>query len=111
MSALRILCVHSSGSVLQELRKKLHEAGYETIAATDGETALRLLAFNTVDGIILSYDMEGRDGRLLRNQVSAKYPEIAMLLFSNVAEIADLPMHVFSAYLEHPGPPESVLTR
>jgi DNA-binding NtrC family response regulator len=102
MATLRILCVHESGSVLEELQRTLESAGYEVVQALDGEQAVQVLAHERVDGIVLSYDMEAPDGRTLRNQIQHAHPDMPMLLFSDVKEIRDMPLHVFGECLVHP---------
>jgi hypothetical protein len=46
----------------------------------------------------------------MRNLLRHLYPDMPILLFSDVDEIRDIPLHVFRAYLEHPGPPDEILT-
>lgn len=102
MTTLRILCVHKSGSVLQELQQALEHVGYEVVQATDGERAVQVLFHERVDGVVLSYDMEAPDGRALRNQIQHVHPDMPILLFSNVDEIRKIPLHVFGECLAHP---------
>jgi CheY-like chemotaxis protein len=109
MAIPRILCVHERGAVLDELQRTLEASGCEVVPVNDGQSALRVLAEGCVDGIVLSYDMNAPDGRLLRNLVRHLHPEMPMLLFSNLDEIRDMPLHVFSAYVEHPGEPALAL--
>jgi DNA-binding NtrC family response regulator len=110
MAISRILCVHECVAVLLELEKTLESAGYEVIAASSGEQALHIIAQERVDGVVLGYDVEALGRRSLRKLVHHLYPELPMLLFSEVDEIRNIPLHVFRAYLEHPGPPAAVLT-
>jgi DNA-binding NtrC family response regulator len=109
MTTPRILCVHESGKVLDELRRTLEDAGLQVVAVKEGEQALSVLARERVDGIVLSYDMETPDGRVLRNQIRHLHPDTPMLLFSDMDEIRNMPLHVFSACLEHRELPELVL--
>ena len=102
MTMLRILCVHEDESVLETLGRALQTAGYGMLSAKDGEGALRMLSGERVNGIVLDYEMAAPDGRSLRNQIQHLYPNVPMLLFSDVDEIRDMPLHVFGAYLEHP---------
>jgi DNA-binding response OmpR family regulator len=109
MELARVLCVHEDALVLEELRGTLVSAGYEVLLASDGEKAWRMLAREAVDGVVLGYDVEALDGRSLRSQIRHIYPELPMLLFSDIHEIRNIPLHVFRAYLEHPGPPANML--
>lgn len=102
MNKSRILCVHESGSVLNELQHSLVEAGCGVVLANNSEHALHVLEQQHVDGIVLSYDMQAPDGRLLRNLLQHTYPEVPLLLFSQLEEIRNSPLHVFSAFVSHP---------
>lgn len=106
---LRILCVHDSRFVLGQLSTALEDAGYEVLLAKNGEEALHLLSNVPVDGVVLSYHMYAPDGCSLRNVLRRMYPGTPTLLFSDVDEIRNLPLHVFSEYLKHPGTPDEVL--
>ena len=101
----RILCVHESGSVLHELQEALAKTGCDVVLAEDGLHAVQILEREHVDGIVLSFDIEAPDGRALRNQIRHVCPDIPVLLFSSLDEIRDVPLHVFSAYLQHEGAP------
>lgn len=102
MTTPRILCVHESRSVLEELQRTLEGAGYEVVQAVDGEQAVQVLTQERVDGVVLSYDMEAPNGRALRNEIQRTYPDTPMLLFSDLDEIRNMPLHVFGEYLVHP---------
>ena len=105
MNTSRILCVHENRAVLHELEQALTKTGCDVVLAEDGTHAVQILEHDHVDGIVLSFDMEAPDGRSLRNQIRHVCPEMPLLLFSNMDEIRDAPLHVFSAYLQHQGLP------
>jgi|SRR3954470_15437258 DNA-binding NtrC family response regulator len=109
MTTPRMLCVAESVWVLDELRRVLEIAGYEVVSASTGKHALRIVTHESVDGIVLSFDMKAPDGRALRNQIGHVHPEVPMLLFSDVEEIRDMPLHVFRAYLDNPQETELAL--
>lgn len=109
MQPSRILCVHERDAVLQDLEITLGFAGYEVVTAMSGREALRVIAKQHVDGVVLGYDVQGADGHSLRNQLRHFFPELPMLLFADVDEIRNIPLDVFRAYLEHPGPPAEIL--
>ncbi len=105
MTTSRILCVHENGTVLHELERTLVKTGCDVVLAEDGDRAVQILEHEHVDGVVLSFDMEASDGRALRNQIRHVCPDLPVLLFSNMDEIRDAPLHVFSAYLQHQGLP------
>src|SRR3954468_19678751 len=102
MSTPRILCVHESRSVLEQLRLTLAASGFQSVPASEGGDALQVLSQNCIGGIVLSYDMKAPDGRSLRVHIQHAHPDVPVLLFCDVDEIRNMPLHVFSAYLEDP---------
>ena len=109
MPISRILCVDESGAVLRDLKLTLEFAEYSVSTALTGEEALRIIAGYRIDGVVLGYDVKAPDGRSMRNLLRHLYPEMPILLFSDVDEIRDIPLNVFRAYLEHPAPPAQIL--
>ena len=101
MTKLRILCVHESDSALESLGRALQMAGYESIPARDGQSALRMMESERVAGIVLDYEVKATGGRSLRYEMQHLHPDVPMLLFSDVEEIRAMPLHVFGAYLEN----------
>lgn len=95
-----ILCVHKQESGWANLLEILEVAGYDVLAATTGEQALRTLALKPVDGIILDHHLDAPGGVSLRNRIRQLYPDMPTLLFSHPDEIYAMPLHVFREYLE-----------
>jgi two-component system NtrC family sensor kinase len=59
----RILAVDDSPTYLQELASQLRQDGYEVVQASSGEEALRLLAVQQVDCILMDLVMPGMSGK------------------------------------------------
>ena len=108
MNPCRILCVHR-GPDLDELRGVLEEEGYEVLPAADGGKAMDVLASQAVDGVVLDFDVCSPEGGALRNRIRHVLPDMPMLLFRDVAEVKQLPLKVFRAYLSEPEYPGDVL--
>ena len=94
---------------MQKLRKALESAGYEVVPAGNGGKALDVLSSEQVDGVILNFDATAPGGFSLRTRIHNQRPEMPMLLFHEVEDIEHLPLHVFDAYLQQPGPPDAIL--
>ena len=60
--AQRILVVDDDRSIVRVLRGYLEQAGYEVLAAGDGETALHAIRHDRPDLVVLDVMMPGRDG-------------------------------------------------
>ncbi|MGZ4787387.1 MAG: response regulator [Terriglobales bacterium] len=108
MNIRRILCVHH-GPGMGRLRQALESEGYEVVPASNGGKALDVLSSQDVDGVVLDFDAEAPGGFSLRTRIHHQRPDIPMLLFDDVNDIEHLPLHVFRAYLQHPGPPDAIL--
>ena len=63
LGAKRLLAVDDSVTYLQELASQLREENYVVILASSGEEALKLLATEQVDGILLDLIMPGLSGQ------------------------------------------------
>lgn len=104
----RVLCVHERAEELTRLRGALEEAGYEVVPAANGEEAMHVLQSNSVQGAVLDYNAEAPGGISLRNSIRRFFPEVPMLMFSDISEIEHIPLDVFRAYLADPGPPAAI---
>jgi two-component system KDP operon response regulator KdpE len=62
MAALKVLVVDDDAQILRALRTSLKARGYEVRTAPNGETALEILAEDTVDLVVLDLGLPGIDG-------------------------------------------------
>lgn len=111
MNTPRILCVHDAVEELRELRGALEQAGYDVTSAGTGDEALRILSSKPIDGVVLDYDVEAPGGVSLRFRIKHLRPELPLLMFSDVGELKQISLNALRAYLDRPGPPESLLSR
>jgi DNA-binding NtrC family response regulator len=111
MSTQKILCVHDTVKELRKLSGTLEQAGYEVFQASGGTEALKLLFMENVDGVVLDYEVEAPGGVTLLSRIRHVFPEIPVLLFSDVEEIRLMPLNFFRENLDHPGPPVSLFSR
>jgi two-component system chemotaxis response regulator CheY len=79
----RFLVVDDSASIRQLVTYALNDAGFEVLAATNGEQAIGLLAGNRVDMVITDLNMPEMDGieliRKVRGMAESKFIPIIML--------------------------------
>ena len=71
----RILAVDDSASFLEELAAQLRQEGYDLILARSGEEALKLLALQSVDCVLLDVVMPGLSG----NEICRRIKESPVL--------------------------------
>src|SRR5829696_7918182 len=63
MSADRVLVVDDDAQILRALRTSLRARGYDVRTASNGETALEILAEEVLDLMVLDLGLPGIDGR------------------------------------------------
>jgi CheY-like chemotaxis protein len=103
--------VHDAAEKLQLLQGTLEDAGCEVASATTGNEALQILSSTPIDGVVLDYDVEAPGGVSLRFRIRHLRPELPLLIFSDVGELRRVPLQAFRAYLDHPGPPDSLISQ
>ena len=85
-----VLCVDDNRDVLQMLVDVLRNSGYATLTAASGEQALRvLLQRNTVDLVILDYEMPAMRGDLVAQEIRRRRAKLPIILFTGVPD--DIP--------------------
>ena len=90
MSVTCVLCVDDNRDVLQMLVDVLRNSGYATLTAASGEQALRvLLQRNTVDLVILDYEMPTMRGDLVAQEIRRRRAKLPIILFTGVPD--DIP--------------------
>jgi len=99
MDAMKVLCVENRPDYLRVLKQMLNEAGYEVVPAVTGEQALDLIADQSIDGVLLEYDLPDAGGATVRAEMKRIKPEVPVLLFSGVGEQTPILIRFFDAYL------------
>jgi len=84
LGAKRLLAVDDSITYLQELASQLREENYVVILASSGEEALKCLATESVDGILLDLIMPGLSGQeaCKRIKQQAKLRDIPLIMIT-----------------------------
>ena len=84
LGAKRLLAVDDSVTYLQELASQLREENYVVILASSGEEALKLLATEQVDGILLDLIMPGLSGQeaCKRIKLRATWRDIPLIMLT-----------------------------
>lgn len=96
MSRLRILVVDDEPSIVDVLTFSLEKAGFETIVANDGISALRLALTAKPDLIVLDVMLPGLDGLAVCREVRAASDVPIILLTAKGSEadrVAGLELH------------------
>ena len=85
-----ILLIDDSESVILEIKDILSETGYKLLFATNGNDALRIIAQNVPDGIILDLLMPGIDGfemlRIIREKEQTAHIPVLILTAKHITK-------------------------
>jgi len=84
-----ILCVDDKQDVLASLAEVLRASGYSTLTALSGNQGLRLLLQNSVDLVVLDYEMPAMNGDLVAQAIRRSKPELPIILFTGISD--DIP--------------------
>ncbi len=84
-----ILCVNDEPNILMLRQVLLSIAGYKVLTATDGESAIRLLALDNVDLVIADYLLPGRTGGQLASAMKQLKPGVPIILYTGSEHVTD----------------------
>jgi CheY-like chemotaxis protein len=110
MDGIKVLCVENHPEYMEALRDMLEAAGYEVMPATSGLQALRLLRQQTVQGVLLDYDLPDVTGTTVREEMKRIRPEVPVLLFAGVGSQTPFLLRFFEAYLRNQNRPEETFS-
>jgi response regulator RpfG family c-di-GMP phosphodiesterase len=101
MHKTRVLCVEDHPANLNILQHMLKEVGYEVIPAESAEQALHLIEEESIDGVLLEYDLPDANGASVRAEMKRIKPELPILLFAGVGDHTPILIRFFDAYLRN----------
>lgn len=107
-SATRVLVIDDSDTVIKSLKARLGARGYEVTGASDGATALELLATDSFDVVLLDLKMPRMSGldvlRVLRRRYSAtQLPVIVLTVSEDTPDILEAYRAGANDYIIKPG--------
>jgi DNA-binding response OmpR family regulator len=102
MSQARVLCVENHPEYLGALKNVLETAGYEVMAATNGDQALHLVTTLDVDAVLLEYDLPDAAGSAVRAEMKRIKPDVPVLLFAGIGGQTPFLLRFLDAYLQSP---------
>jgi len=108
MNNVRVLCVESHIEYLDALRDMLEMTGYEVVSATTGSQGVSMLAEQSIDGVLLEYDLPDATGAAVRAEMKKIKPEVPVLLFSGVGSQTPFLLRLFGSYLRNAERPDWV---
>lgn len=84
---VKILIVDDEAGIREVLSRKLSSAGFQCLTAPDGINAMKLLKSDQVDLVLLDVTMPGKSGAIVLKDIKAKYPDIAVIMVTAVADV------------------------
>jgi CheY-like chemotaxis protein len=99
MNGMKILCVENQPENLEALTFMLEGIGYEVMSATNGDQAVNVFSQQSVDGVLLEYNLPDACGAEVREQLKAMRPDVPVLLFTGVGDQTPFMLRFFDAYL------------
>jgi len=84
---VKILIVDDESGIRDVLSRKLSSAGFQCLTAPDGINALKLLKSDQIDLVLLDVTMPGKSGADVLKDIKAKYPDIAVIMVTAVADV------------------------
>lgn len=98
-SSALILVVEYEEALRHDTIEELREAGYRTLAATDGQAALKLLIDTPPDLLLCDITMPGLDGYAVLRWLRAERPELSATPFVFLTALSD-PCEVIEGKLQ-----------
>jgi CheY-like chemotaxis protein len=81
-----ILCIDDNQAVLEPLGEILRASGFTTLTALSGKQGIRLLQQNSVDLVVLDYEMPGMNGDLVAQAIRRSKPKLPIILFTGIPD-------------------------
>ncbi len=101
MGGMKILCIEDQPETMATLTCMLEGIGYQVTPATSGGQAVDLLTTESIDGVLLEYDLPGGVGTDLRARLKRIRPEVPVLLFAGIGPQTPFMVRFFDAYLRN----------
>ena len=89
MQKITILVVDDDQDILKLISMRLNAAGYDTVAANDGEQALTAISLKRPDLIVSDLRMPAMDGMALLEAVHKLHPTLPMIILTAHGSIPD----------------------
>jgi two-component system, response regulator FlrC len=82
MSTRPVLLVEDDASLREALAETLRLAGMEVLTASDGATALQVLASAPIAAVVTDYQMKPMDGSQLLSRIRDRLPQLPVLMIT-----------------------------
>jgi len=100
-----VLCIDDEPMVLATRKLVLQAAGYDVVTAPGGREGLELFASNTIDVVVLDYQMPGLTGDEVAAEMKRLNPDIPIVMLSAFVSLPHAALETVDAFVtkgEHP---------
>jgi CheY-like chemotaxis protein len=105
-----ILCIDDHWNGLLGRKMLLEENGYEVLAATSGDTGLKLFFSRSVDAVVLDYQMPGMNGDVVAAKMKRVKSHVPIMLLSAYGPPSLSKLNAVDTFLSKSRPPRILLS-
>jgi len=106
-----ILCIDDSRHMLELHQALLESRGYKVLIAPDGPTGVALSRQQSVDVVVLDFNMPGMDGKRVAQVMMQEQPTLPVVIWSGYPEGIPESLRRFAYAVLHKGDgPEALLS-
>ena len=99
MDSPTVLCIDDRPQVLELRKATLESHGYCVKIASNGHTAMKMLAETSVAAVLLEYKHEGMDVEAMACHIKQRFPNLPIILLSAYYEMPQRILWLVDEYL------------
>jgi CheY-like chemotaxis protein len=94
-----LLCVDDNQSSLKDLQNGVEDFGYKVLTSTSAREGLEVFASNTIDAVILDYQMPEKNGELVAAEMKPTNPRISILMLSGWVSLPESALQLVDEFV------------
>jgi CheY-like chemotaxis protein len=106
----KILCIDDHWNGLIGRKMLLEKNGYEVLQASGGDEGLKLFRLNTVDAVVLDYQMPGMNGDVVAAKMKQIKSTVPIMMLSAYEPLPKNKLKAVDAFLSKSQPTAKLLT-
>jgi CheY-like chemotaxis protein len=106
----KILCIDDHWNGLIGRKMLLEKNGYEVLEASGGDEGLKLFRSNTVDAVVLDYQMPGMNGDVVAAKMKRIKSTVPIMMLSAYEPLPKNKLKAVDAFLSKSQPTAKLLT-
>jgi len=106
----KILCIDDHWNGLIGRKMLLEKNGYEVLEASGGDEGLKLFRSNTVDAVVLDYQMPGMNGDVVAAKMKRIKSSVPIMMLSAYEPLPKNKLKAVDAFLSKSQPTDKLLS-